>query len=87
MNDGRLDGNAAAGLLGEIFPFEMTLASTVCASCGALDHVGALLVYDRAPGAVIRCTQCEAVQIRIAVDSGRYWLDLRGVRCLVLGSD
>ncbi len=83
MSD-RLDGNAVAGLLGEIFPFDMTLASTVCAGCGALDRVGALLVYDRAPGVVIRCARCEAVQIRIVSDAGRYWLDLRGVSCVML---
>jgi hypothetical protein len=84
MNDDRLDGNAVAGLLGEVFPFEMTMASTVCATCGALDRVGALLVYERAPGAVVRCAHCENVQMRIASDDGRYWLDLRGVSCLEL---
>ena len=33
-NDLRLDGNAAGGLLNEIFPFEMTAAEATCAGCG-----------------------------------------------------
>jgi Family of unknown function (DUF6510) len=86
VSDPRLDGNAAAGLLAEVFGCEMTLAFTVCASCGAHEPVGALLVYDRAPGTVIRCAHCEAVQIRIVVASARYWLDLRGIRSLELRS-
>ena len=31
----RLDGNAAAGLLAEVFAFEITAAELTCASCGA----------------------------------------------------
>ena len=31
----KLDGNAIAGLLGEIFAVEMTTAHGTCASCGA----------------------------------------------------
>ena len=33
-SDLRLDGNAAGGLLNEIFPFEMTTAQATCAGCG-----------------------------------------------------
>jgi hypothetical protein len=31
----KLDGNAAAGTLQEIFPFEMTLVQATCTGCGA----------------------------------------------------
>ena len=34
IEERRLDGNAAAGLLGEIFPFDMTMVRTLCAGCG-----------------------------------------------------
>lgn len=79
----RLDGNAVAGLLAEVLSFEPTSARTVCAGCGAEDHLGALPAYTRAPGAVLRCRGCEGVQLRIASDGeGRLWLDLSGVRCL-----
>lgn len=80
--DMRLDGNAAAGVLGEIFNFETTVSMTTCANCGAVRQVGALHVYMRAPGVVIRCAACGEVQIRIVRASDRYWLDLTGVRCL-----
>jgi len=85
MNETRLDGNAAAGLLGELFGVEMTLASTVCAGCGARDRVGALFVYERAPGTVVRCRHCEAVQLRVVRAGARAWLDLSGVRSIEIG--
>jgi hypothetical protein len=81
----RLDGNAIAGLLQEAFGFDPSSARTVCASCGAEDHLGALIAYTTAPGAVLRCRGCEGVQLRVATDGrGRMWLDLTGVRCLEL---
>ncbi|MGI8825038.1 MAG: DUF6510 family protein [Chloroflexota bacterium] len=78
----RLDGNAMAGLLGEIFPFDMSSVQTLCAGCGAMEQAGAQPVYAHAPGMVMRCLHCENVLIRIVHGGGRYWLDLRGVVCL-----
>ena len=79
----RLDGNAIAGLLREVLGFEPTGALTVCAGCGAEDHLGALPAYANAPGAVLRCRGCEGVQLRIATDgASRVWIDLSGMRCL-----
>ena len=83
--DLRLDGNAAAGLLSEVFVFERTSARSTCASCGAVGEVGVLHAYVHAPGTVIRCPRCNAVLMRIVRDAGRYWIDVRGVRCLELG--
>lgn len=80
--DLRLDGNAAAGLLREIFPFEMTVTWTTCAHCGALDQVGALVVYLQAPGVVFRCPACGSVLMRIVRGRARYFVELTGVRCL-----
>jgi ribosomal protein S27E len=82
MEESRLDGNAMAGLLSEIFPFEMTTARTRCAGCGAMEAVGRQTVYADAPGTVMRCLHCESVLIRIVHGGGRYWLDMRGVACL-----
>jgi Family of unknown function (DUF6510) len=78
----RLDGNTAAGLLGEIFPFEMTMVRTLCAACGAMEPAGAELLYVDAPGMVMRCLHCHSVLIKIVHGGGRYWLDMRGVACL-----
>jgi hypothetical protein len=40
MDNTTLDGNAAGGILREIFPFEMTLAEGTCAHCGSTRVVG-----------------------------------------------
>jgi hypothetical protein len=80
--DLKLDGNAAAGLLRELFSFELTTARGRCDNCGAIAEVGAVLLFANAPGAVLRCPQCESVLMRIAKDGGRYWLDVRGISWL-----
>ena len=82
--DLKLDGNAIGGLLGEVFVGELTVARSTCGSCGAVREIGALAVYARAPGTVVRCPGCEAVLMRVACDEGRIWLDLQGVSCLEL---
>ena len=35
-----LDGNAAAGVLQEIFGIEMTTVAATCATCGAVAPIG-----------------------------------------------
>jgi hypothetical protein len=84
MDELKLDGNAVAGLLREIFAVEVTTARGTCDSCGAVDQVGALVVYAHAPGTVMRCPHCDSILMRIATDGSRYWVDLRGVRTLEL---
>jgi hypothetical protein len=79
VTDDRLDGNAAAGLLQTIFPFEMTTAITVCAGCGARGMIGELAVYAHGMGTVIRCPGCDTALIRIFQGNGHSWLDMRGV--------
>jgi hypothetical protein len=80
----RLDGNAVAGALGEVFALEITAAAATCAACGAVGDLGGSHAYVHAPGVVVRCTACESVLLRLARSDGRFWLDLRGIRCLEL---
>lgn len=80
--DDKLDGNAAGGILQEIFPFEMTTVEGTCGSCGSTNQVGALAVYMSAMGTVIRCPTCDNVLIRIVKAKQRYWLDMQGLRVL-----
>jgi len=82
MSDLKVDGNAIAGLLREIFTMEMTTAEGTCRSCGAVNPVGHVDVYVNAPGTVVRCPACGQVLMRIVHGPGRYWIDLSGVRCL-----
>jgi hypothetical protein len=82
MMENKLDGNAAAGILQEIFPFEMTLVQTTCTGCGATNTIGATAAYMHGMGTIVRCPSCDNVLIRIAHAGGRYLLDMRGVRVL-----
>lgn len=79
----RLDGNAAAGLLREVFAVEVTTATGTCDGCGGVEPVGAVHVYAAA-GTVLRCPHCEAVLMKIVTDGARIWIDLRGLRGLEL---
>ena len=78
----RLDGNAAAGLLAEIFVMEMTSAQSTCASCGQTGPIGSLLLYGGQIGTVLRCPTCDAVQLRVARFHGQYCMDMRGITLL-----
>jgi hypothetical protein len=82
MKDMTLDGNAAAGILGEVFVSEVTTAVTTCAKCGAVAPVDGLRVYLQAPGAVLRCVTCGAVQARMVRAPDRARLDFQGVQAL-----
>ena len=62
-----LDGNAAAGLLHEVFGVEMTASHTECAGCGHEGEMGTLLAFTHAPGVVLRCPACEGVMVRIVL--------------------
>jgi uncharacterized protein DUF6510 len=80
----RLDGNAAGGILSEVFVPDVTAARATCANCGAMREMGALLVYASAMGMVIRCPSCDAVVLRIARPRKQLWLDLTGVKLVVI---
>lgn len=80
----RLDGNAAAGILSEIFVPDLTAASTICAHCGATRAVGALLVYAHGMGTVVRCPGCDAVVLCVTRTATQVWLDLTGARRIVI---
>lgn len=81
-DDMRLDGNAAAGLLEEIFAFEVTTARAVCAGCEQEHRLGEMAVYALEMGAIMRCPGCGAAMVRISRLSGECWLDASGLRTL-----
>jgi hypothetical protein len=78
-----LDGNAAAGILQDLFAVEMTAAMGTCDNCGARAEVARARLY-RGAGLVLRCSSCEAVLMTIVSAGERSWIDLRGVRALEL---
>lgn len=73
-----LDGNAAAGILNEIFALEMTNNSIECAHCGREGEMGTLLAFTQAPGVVLRCPGCENIIMRIVQSPEAIYLDVRG---------
>jgi hypothetical protein len=74
----RLDGNAASGLLAQLFCSEPSGALIVCAGCGATAAIGALPAYGLELGAILRCPQCDTAVLRLGAAGATLWLDLRG---------
>ena len=87
MMENKLDGNAAAGMLQAIFPFEMTLVQATCTGCSSTNLLGAMMVYTHGMGTVVRCPDCDNALIRTALVRGQYFLDMRGVRVLQISAE
>jgi hypothetical protein len=82
--DDYLDGNAAAGELSNIFTMDVTAAEGQCAHCGAIKRFAEAHIYMQGPGIVARCSVCQHVLLRLVNARQRVFLDLRGMRCLML---
>jgi hypothetical protein len=80
----RLDGNAAAGALREIFAEEMTVAVATCSGCGRPREIGALLEYSHGMGIVLRCPGCDAGMLRLARTPGWLRIDTSGISYLMI---
>jgi hypothetical protein len=80
----RLDGNAAAGILSELFVPDLTAARATCAGCGATRSVGALVVYAHGMGTVVRCPGCDAVILCVTRTATQVWLDATGARRITI---
>lgn len=81
-NELMLDGNAAAGVLREIFAAEMTMAFTSCVGCATTRPLGELHVFASAMGVILRCPGCDTAMLRIGNAPNGYWVDLRGLQVL-----
>ena len=80
----RLDGNAAAGLLSELFVPDITTAEARCAGCGDSQPVGVLMVYAHGMGMVMRCRSCDGVVLRIARTPTTLWFDATGAAAIAV---
>jgi hypothetical protein len=79
-----LDGNAAAGMLSEVFAVDVTSARGRCAHCGDVSVVARARLYPDDHGLVLRCNVCGEVIARATDRDGRLCLDLRGLAWLEL---
>ena len=83
LDDYAFDGNAIGGLLIEVFGAEMTTATGICATCGAVSQVAELAVYRPALGTVVRCRTCDSVLMTFVQIHGVTCVDLQGLASLV----
>lgn len=81
-----LDGNAAAGLLSEVFATEVTSARGACAWCGAIAPIGEQRLYQNpgAPGGVLRCHACDGAMMVFVRRENTLRVGIPGVRWLEL---
>jgi Family of unknown function (DUF6510) len=77
MADLHTDGNAAAGVLQEIFVAEFTALVRTCQSCGDRNPAGAHRSYVGA-GIVLRCPSCDDIALRVATHPNERVFELRG---------
>jgi Family of unknown function (DUF6510) len=77
-----LDGNAAAGLLRELFALDMTAAEVTCGHCGVVAMVGETRLYGGVMGAIFRCAYCDSVVMRLVRTPVGIWFDMRGSQLL-----
>jgi hypothetical protein len=80
----RLDGNAAGGILRDVFTHEMTVALATCAGCGTMGPIGGLLEYGHGMGIILRCPTCDTPVLRIVRTPGLLRLDLSGILLLTI---
>ena len=80
----RLDGNAAAGILSEVFVPDITTTRAMCANCGTIRPFGELPVYGQNMGVVMRCPTCDTVVLRVARTPRQLLVDPTGARLLIV---
>jgi len=81
-----LDGNAAAGMLSEVFAADITAAVGQCNGCGRTGVFAETHVFVDAPGMVARCSGCDEVLLRVVTTPTDTYLDLRGLTYLRLSN-
>ena len=82
VSDLMLDGNAAGGLLQEMFVPEITSAQIECEACDYTAAVGTLHLYAAVMGAVLRCPHCDGILMRAVRTAHGRWLEMKGARYL-----
>lgn len=75
-----VDGNAAAGAFAEVLGFDVTTATLTCNGCGRERMFAESRVYQRAPGIVVRCPDCDHVLARLAYTQTDVCLDFSGAQ-------
>lgn len=77
-----LDGNAAGGVLRDVFSRDVTAALASCRGCGKEGAVGTLLEFGQPMGVILRCPTCDTAVIRIVLAPATLCIDFTGIRLL-----
>jgi len=77
--DAYVDGNQLAGMLQEFLTTDVTVARGPCMTCGQMNMMAEMRVYNRSAGMVARCPNCESVLMRVVRGPGRVFLDMTGM--------
>jgi hypothetical protein len=80
----RLDGNAAAGQLSELFARDVTTALATCSRCHTTAPLGALAEYGQNMGVVLRCGRCDTVMLRLVRTPRAIHVDATGITVMVV---
>jgi hypothetical protein len=73
-----VDANGIGGMLAGVFGVDVTASPGQCATCHTVSMVGAMRVYMRGPGVVVRCPACAEVILRIVRTPTATLLDVSG---------
>ncbi|MGK3952988.1 DUF6510 family protein [Microbacterium sp. I2] len=79
----RVDGNAAAGLLAEIFAVDATTMRGTCGACGSAGPLAEAVVELDDDAAIIRCRTCTHTLMTVLRTDGGVRLVIGSIRDLV----
>lgn len=80
--DGHVDGNAIAGVMSDIFAFDVTTALARCRSCGETAALAQDMVYGGDQGYVVRCQGCDDVLMVLVPEPSGMRMQMRGIAWL-----
>ncbi|KQP57282.1 DUF6510 family protein [Agreia sp. Leaf283] len=82
----RVDGNAAAGPLGEILRIDITTAVATCRHCGDAAALSEAIVERDAEGVIMLCRSCGHTLVTYISRAGRQYLEFAGLKSLTAAS-
>ncbi|KQM59567.1 MULTISPECIES: DUF6510 family protein [unclassified Agreia] len=78
----RVDGNAAAGPLGEILRLDITTAVGTCRHCGSAGPLSEAIVERDDDGVILLCRTCGHTLVTYLSRAGRQYLEFAGLKSL-----
>jgi flavoprotein len=78
----RVDGNAAAGPLGEILRLDITTAVGTCRHCSAASPLSEAIVERDAEGVIVLCRSCGHTLVTYISRDGRQYLEFAALLSL-----